>query len=399
MPWRTTCVEAERRRLIEAWLRQEATVAALCRQCGISRQAGYERIARFREEGVAGLRDRSHARHAQAHAVSAAVEAQVLALRARYASWGPRKLRAWLQRQAPTAAWPAASTIGVVLQRHGLTQPRRRRVRAAPATTPLSGAVLPNEVWSGDFKGWFYLGDGGRCVPFTLTDNASRFILRGLVVPGTEVGIVQPRLAAAFREYGLPRALRTDNGPPFGSTARGGLSRLAVWLIRLGITPEHIAPGHPEQNGRHERMHATLAQEPTRPPQRTGRAQQRCFDRFREIFNSQRPHEALAQQPPAAVYYRAPRPFPDRLPELEYAPHMSLRRVYPNGSIKWQGHAVFISQTLAGEVIALTEVLDDCWHVLFGPMPLGWLNLRRPVSPRRAAAHRPTINLSPISPV
>jgi transposase InsO family protein len=392
-------MEDERRQFIAAWLQREETVAALCRQFGISRQAGYERITRFRAEGAAGLQDRSHARHEQAHAVSAAVEGQVLGLRGTHPSWGPRKLRAWLQRQAPTQAWPAASTIGVLLHRHGLTRPRRRRVRAAPATTPLSGAVLPNDVWSGDYKGWFYLGDGTRCVPFTLTDNASRFILRCLVVPRTDFASLQPRLAAAFREYGLPRALRMDNGPPFGSTAAGQLSRLAVWLIRLGITPEHIAPGHPEQNGRHERMHATLAQDTTRPPQRTGRAQQRCFDRFREIFNAERPHEALGQQPPASVYYASPRPFPERLPKLEYPPQMTLRRVYPNGSIKWRGHAVFLSQTLAGEVIALTEVLDDCWHVVFGPVGLGWLTLRRASPTRRAAGRASTINLSPISPV
>jgi transposase InsO family protein len=284
----------------------------------------------------------------------------------------------------------------VLLQRHGLTRPRRRRLGAAPATQPLAGAVLPNDVWSADFKGWFRTGDGARCLPFTLTDNASRYLLRCQVVPQSDFAAVQPRLAAAFREYGLPRVVRTDNGPPFGSTAAGGLSRLAVWWIRLGIRPDRIQPGHPEENARHERMHATLAQETTQPPQATGRAQQRCFDRFRAIFNHERPHEALGQQPPAALYYHSPRPFPERLPELEYPAHAELRRVYPNGAIKWHGHAVFISQALAGEMIALTEVLDDYWHVAFGPAALGWLNLRRK---RRAGAPASTLNLSPISPV
>jgi len=396
MPWRTTCVPDERARFIAEWLQRAEGMSRLCRRYEISRKTGYVWVARYETDGWVGLQERSHARHHQAHAVSAAVATAVLGLRRAHPSWGARKVRAWLQRQAPTQRWPAASTIGELLQHYGLTIPRRRRLGAAPATTPLAGAVVPNDVWSTDFKGWFRTGDGARCTPWTLTDNASRFLLRCQVVARPDTHDVQPRLQAAFREYGLPRALRTDNGPPFGSTAAGGLSRLAVWWIKLGIRPERIAPGHPEQNGRHERMHATLAQETTRPPQATGRAQQRRFDRFREIFNHERPHEALGQQPPAAVYYPSPRPFPERLPELEYPAHAVLRGVHGNGAIKWRGHEVFVSQALAGEVIALTEVLDDCWRVAFGPVTLGWFDTRQPA---RRRAHHFTPKLLPISPV
>jgi putative transposase len=395
MPWRTTCVLEERRRFVEEWVRGDEARSHLCQRYGISRRTGYQWVARHQADGPAGLVDRSHARHHQPQAVSAAVDAAVVAVRGAHPFWGPRKLRAWLDWHEPGIAWPAPSTIGLLLQRHGLTRPRRRRRRTAPATPPLAGAVLPNDVWSGDFKGWFYTGDGARCLPFTLTDNASRFLLRCQVVTRADFAAVQPRLAAAFREYGLPRALRTDNGPPFGSTAAAGLSRLAVWCIKLGIQPERIQPGHPEQNARHERMHATLARETTRPPQATGRAQQRCFDTFRQRFNYERPHEALGQRPPATVYAPSPRPYPERLPELEYAAYALLRRVHPNGAIKWRGQAVFVSQALAGEVIALTEVLDDCWRVAFGPVTLGWFHTRR----ARAGAHDLPLKLLPISPV
>jgi transposase InsO family protein len=370
----------------------------LCRQYGISRKTGYQRVARYDAEGRAGMEDRSHARHHQAHAVSASVEREVLRLRGAHPYWGPRKLRAWLQRATPTQVWPAASTIGGLLQRHGLTRARRRRPGNTPAPTALAGALLPNDVWSADFKGWFRTGDGVRCTPFTVTDNASRFLLRCQIVPRPDTAAVQPLMEAAFREYGVPRAICTDNGPPFASTAAGGLSRMAVQWIKLGIRCERIHPGHPEENGRHERMHATLAQETTRPPRATLRAQQRCFDTFRTVFNEQRPHEALGQQPPAAVYYPSPRPFPARLPELEYPAHAVLRPVRHNRAIKWRGHDVFVSQALAGEVIALTEVVDDCWRAAFGPVTLGWFDTRRPLR-RRARAHDPTPNLLPISPV
>lgn len=392
-------MEDERTEFLAAWLKQATPVAVLCRAFGISRQTGYERIARFQRESWAAVEERSHARHHQAHAMDPAVAAQVVALREAHPYWGPVKLRARLQALEPTTRWPAASTIGALLHQRGLTWARRRRARAAPATQPLAAAVLPNDVWSADFKGWFRTGDGARCVPFTLTDNASRFLLRCQVVPQTDVAVVQPCLAAAFREYGLPRALRTDNGPPFASTAAGGLSRLGAWCIRLGIQPDRIRPGHPEDNGRHERMHATLAQETTRPPQATGRAQQRCFDRFRAQFNLERPHQALGHQPPASVYYPSPRRFPDRLPELEYPAHAQRRHVAPNGTIKWRGAVVFISQALAGEVVALTEIVDDVWRVTFGPVELGWLSPRAAARGRRRGGTEATLTLSPISPV
>lgn len=394
MPWRTTCPMDERTQFVAARLAREESMSVLCRRFGISRKTGYKLWARYEAAGPVGLLARSHAPHRQPHAMAAEVEQAVLALRAQHPRWGPRKLRAWLQQRRAGARWPAASTIGEVLHRHGLTVPRPRRLHAQPSqrSTP-EGA---NDVWAADFKGWFRTGDQQRCDPLTISDVFSRYLLRCQVVAGVADPLVRPRFEATFREYGLPRAIRTDNGPPFASLAAGGLSRLAVWWVRLGIRPERIAPGHPEQNAQHERMHRTLKEETAQPPQRTGRAQQRAFDRFRSIYNYERPHEALGQRPPASVYQASPRPFPERLPELAYQTACVVRRALPNGEIRWRGRRVYISQCLAGECVGLEEIADGHWRVCFGPIELGWLDARRP---QQLQVHNPAPNLLPISPV
>jgi transposase InsO family protein len=384
----------ERTQFIAARLAGDETMSVLCRRFGISRKTGYQLWARYESEGPAGLRARSHAPHQPAHAVAAEVAQAILALRAQHPRWGPRKLRAWLQPRRAGPPWPAASTIGVLLQRHGLTVPRRRRMHAAPSRG--STAAGPNDVWAADFKGWFRTGDGQRCDPLTISDVFSRYLLRCQRVAAVAAPLVRPLFEATFREYGVPRAIRTDNGPPFASLGAGGLSRLAVWWIRLGIRPERIAPGHPEQNAAHERMHRTLKEETAQPPPRTGRAQQRAFDDFRRIDNHERPHEACGQRPPATVYQPSPRPFPDRLPELVYPAEAVVRRALPNGEIRWRGRRVYISHALAGECVGLEAITDGQWRVCFGPLELGWLDERRP---QRLSRHYPTPNLLPIIPV
>lgn len=395
MPWRTTCPMDERTQFIAAWLAHEESMSELCQRFGISRKTGYKVLGRYAADGPASLRERSHATHRQPHAIAEAVQQAILELRGTHPYWGPRKLRAWLARRRPEHSWPAASTIGAVLQRHGLTRPRRRRLRAAPSRMgpPATG---PNEVWAADFKGWFRTGDQQRCDPLTISDVYSRYLLCCHVVAALGEAAVRPVFEATFREYGLPRAIRTDNGSPFASLAAGGLSRLAVWWIRLGIWPERIAPAHPEQNGRHERLHRTLKQETTQPPQATGPDQQRAFDRFQTIYNHERPHEALGQQPPAAWYHPSRRAYPDHLPAVEYAARCLVRRTHPNGDIKWLGRRVFISQAVAGELLGLEEIADGCWRVNFGPVELGWLDARRP---QRLQPLDTAPTLSPISPV
>ena len=301
MPWQESSAASEQHRFIEAWLRGEETVAALCRRFGISRKTGYKRINRFKAWGYDGLGDRSRAPHTHPNATPVAVAQQVIAMKQAHPTWGPKKVIATLATAQPTVSWPAPSTAGAILQRAGLVTPRRHRRRTAAWQAPFTAATVANAVWCLDFKGWFRTTNGTRIDPLTVQDATSRYLLacRGLTQPrGPEVHRVLERV---WREYGLPRAIRTDNGPPFASLALGGLSALAVWWIKLGIRPERIAPGHPEQNGRLERLHRTLKAETTLPPKPSHRSQQRAFDAFRHGYNDQRPHEALGQQPPARV--------------------------------------------------------------------------------------------------
>ena len=376
MPWKVSGVVEERARFAVEYESGEWTMADLCRHYGIARRTGYRIVARWQQEGAAGLKDRSRAPLAHPNQTPLEVEAAVLELRRAHMSWGPRKLRRWLEDRHPEQAWPAPSTIGGLLTRAGLAHARRLRRRTPPFTQPFAAAGEPNAVWCADFKGWFRTRDGERIDPLTMTDAASRYLLRCQAVEKTDTAAVRSISEAAFREYGLPRAIRTDNGPPFASRGIGGLSRLSLYWMRLGIVPERIQPGHPEQNGRHERMHRTLAQETARPAQANRRRQQEAFDRFRTEYNQERPHEALGQRPPAAVYAASPRAYPARLPEPEYNSGVEVRCVYPHGQFFWKGHDVFLGKVLAGERIGLEPIDDRYWCVCFGDFPIAWFDSR-----------------------
>ena len=373
MPWQGVCPMELRMRLVNALIAEEDSVAAVCEEYGVSRKTGYKWLSRFRAQGPAGLAERSHAPHVVPWAMSQAQTEAIVALRRQHPSWGPKKLRAKLLARAPEQAWPALSTIGDLLQRSGLSQRRKRRRRATPTPSGVPAIVAPNDVWCIDFKGWFRTGDGVIGYPLTVTDAFSRYLLccRGLV-PDYEG--CRRELERLFRQYGLPRFLLSDNGPPFASLASGGLSRLSVWWIKLGITPVRIKPGKPQQNGRHERMHKTLKAETAQPPAATLADQQQRFAQFRAEFNHQRPHEALGQAVPAAVYTPAPRPYPARLADPTYTSDCELRRVRSNGEIKWQGELIFIAQPLVGEVIGLQEDNDGNAEVYFGPVHVGTID-------------------------
>jgi putative transposase len=384
MPWKEIPVSQQRLRFIARCLESDATgernMSALCREFGISRKTGYALLARYHSGGGAALQDRSRAPQQHPNAVAAELEAAIVQARACHPTWGPAKLRRWLERQHPATAWPAVSTIGALLQRHGLTVPRRRVHRTLPYTQPLAHCDGPNRVWCADFKGWFKTADGRPCHPFTLSDGYSRYLLRvqALMHPTHEQ--VQPLFMAAFREYGLPQAIRTDNGPPFGSRGLGGWSRLSVWWLKLGIVHERIEPGQPQQNGRHERMHRTLKAEATQPPQANQRAQQRTFAHFVREFNDERPHQALGQVTPASVYVISARAYPRRLPAVDatsYGADMAVRRVRSSGEIKWQGQRLYLSDSLVGEWIGLEEVGEGQWAVHFGPQELAVRDERR----------------------
>ncbi len=374
MPWQETRAMDERMAFIVDWRREEYTMAELCRRYGVSRKTGYKLRDRFVAEGIAGLADRSRAPHHHPNAVSAVVEEAVLAVRRTHPSWGPKKILAWLRTRDGETSWPVESTIARLLDRHGLVTRRRRRRRVPPSAVALSPCVAANDVWGVDFKGWFRTGDGRRCDPLSLSDLASRYVLRLQALAETDGEHVWPVLDAAFREFGPPKVMRSDNGPPFTSVGVGGLSWLSVRLIKVGVMPERITPGKPQQNGRHERLHRTVKEDTASPPAADARAQQRRFDRFRRMFNEERPHEALGQTTPAAHYDPPPRRYGGRLREPDYDADHEVRRVRRSGEIKWRGGLVFIGQALVGEPVGLEEVEDGCWDVRYGPVALGTLD-------------------------
>jgi putative transposase len=358
----------ERLRFVHEFHRLDVSMARLCRDFGISRKTGYKWLARFDEQGRGGLHDASHAAVMHPNATARGVEEFIARLRRLHPSWGPKKLRRLLRLKAPAEPWPAASTIGEILRRHGLSKPQRRVKRTPPSTSPLTHATEPNSVWCIDFKGWFRTRNGVRCDPLTMSDAFSRYVLCSDVVRQPDERHVRPCMESVFREHGLPLAIRSDNGPPFASRAAGGLSRLAVWWIRLGIRPERIEPGRPE------RMHRTLKAETASPPAANHPAQQRAFDRFRETFNDLRPHEALGQQTPASVYRSSPRCYPDRLPELVYPDDHELRRVRTDGTIKWANEYIFVSEVLGGETVGLEHLDDRYLRLHFGPVCIGYVD-------------------------
>jgi putative transposase len=349
-------------------------MSELCRHYGIARKTGYKILSRWQERGAAGLADLSRAPLHRPNQTAEGIEQQVMALRRAHMTWGPRKLRGWLKDHHPAQKWPAASTIGELLKREGLAHPRRQRRHTPPHTRPLAHADDSNLVWCADFKGWFRTQDRDRIDPFTVTDAYSRYLLRCQSATKTDTPAVKSLCEATFREYGLPCAMRTDNGPPFASCAIAGLSQLALYWMRLGIALERIQPGHPEQNGRHERMHRTLKAETASPPATNRRRQQQAFDRFRHVYNHERPHEALGQRPPASVYTASPRPYPERLPLPVYDSGLLVRKVYPHGQFFWKGHDVFLSKVLAGEQIGFDQVDDRYWCIYYAAFPIAYFD-------------------------
>jgi len=374
MPWRETDRYDERVKFVSQVLAAEWDVDELCSSYGVSRKTGYKMLARYRESGFEGLRDQSRAPQLHPNQTSEEVEGMVLVLRALHGHWGPKKLRRLMEKSNPGRTLPALSTIGGILKRHGLVVPRRRRSRAKVTSLPFVKAEGPNDVWRTDFKGAFKAKDGARCEPLTLTDEYSRFALMCRLMARTGGAHVRPAFEAAFREFGLPKRLRTDNGPPFASVGLCGLSRLSIWWLKLGIEVEHIAPGKPQENGGHERFHLTLKQETALPPKATRKAQQAASERFLDEYNHVRPHEALGMKTPAELYEASPRPYPRQLPEFEYPRHFEVRNAKADGYIMWKGRLYFVSESLAREAVGLEPVADGRWRIYLGRLELGTLD-------------------------
>jgi putative transposase len=342
MPWRETSPMEQRLAFIREYESELFTMTELAAQYGISRKTAYKWLGRYASEQAEGLRDRSRRPHDSPHATDATVVKTLMACRRRHPRWGAKKLLAVVARRQPDADWPSRSTVCTLLKQHGLIEPRRRRERSphAPAS-PVTPITAVNQVWTTDFKGEFRTGDGRYCYPLTLRDGFSRFVLRCDAFPGRTTELTRQRFERAFRDYGLPERIRSDNGGPFASPGLGRLSQLSVWWMRLGIVPERIAPGHPEQNGSHEQFHSVLDAETARPPAPNCTAQQQRFRRFRREYNEERPHEALGNHPPAESYVPSARPFPRRLPPLDYPGHTEVRLVSRNGCVSWNGGPQF----------------------------------------------------------
>ena len=354
MPFKETCAVEERIALFRDYETGVFTVSELCRRHGISRETFYVWKRRRESGDPRWFEELSHAAASCPHATSDWVADRVIAVRQRFPSFGPKKIKAWLERHSPEVNWPAASTIGDILKREGLVEARRRRRRAIAQGEVVSPATVANDEWSIDFKGWFRTADGTRCDPLTLTDTASRYLVDVRIVDPTLAG-VRGDMERVFAAVGLPGAIRSDNGAPFGSTGAGGLSVLSVWWLKLGIEPRYIPPSSPQENGRHERMRRTLKEQTSKPAAATAAEQQRRFDRFRRHYNEERPHEALEQTPPAIHWQPSARALPTRLEDPWYDADHQVRRVHCNGGIKWRGEEVFIGEALAGELIGLAE--------------------------------------------
>jgi putative transposase len=367
----------ERVQFIADYLRGRWSTSELCRRYGISRKPAYKWIDRYDRDGPRGLEARTSQPGSNPQTTPGGIAQAILALRRRHPSWGGKKILAVLHEQRPTWTLPAVSTANDILKRHGLVRPRRQRRRLGHPGYAPTIVTEPNALWSVDFKGQFRTQNGQLCYPLTVGDVYSRFVVacRALARPTTLA--TWRAFAVIFREYGLPTAIRSDNGEPFAAPSLARLSRLSVWWIRLGIRPVLIAPASPYQNGTHERMHRTLKAATTRPPAPTRAGQQRRFTAFRREYNDVRPHEALGQQPPSRRYAPSRRMFPRELPPVTYPRHYEIRRVSAPGVMCWHSRTIVISTVLVGEDIGLEPVDDGEWDLHFGPIRLRRFDERR----------------------
>lgn len=379
MPWKQTDTMTERVKLITDHLSGDYNVTELSKRYAVSRRIVYKWIARFEEGGWGGLEDQSRAPHHQAGAIEEKVEEMILALKRRWPDWGAPKLRWKLQEQLRGERCPAESTVSAVLKRHGLVKVKRSRRREVGGGGPLVDGGEPNRVWCVDFKGWWRTRDGQRCDPLTVSDAYSRYLLRCVAVQGgTSTESVKPHFELLFREYGLPEAIRSDNGAPFASTGLGGLTTLSVWWLRLGLRLERIRPGCPQENGRHERMHLSLEKSSARKARANLREQQEALEKFRREYNEERPHEALEQRVPGEFYRPSSRTYNGRLPKArEYPDEWCVRQIRGGGQMTWRGEDIPISHALAGHRIGLEPRTDGIWAVWFEHAELGLFDERR----------------------
>jgi putative transposase len=376
MPWHETDAMDQRCKFVMGYLSGQFEMTQLCRSYGISRPTGYKWVERYRQGGLLGLQPRSRAPACCPHRMSQKSAQWLLAERRAHPQWGPRKLlRRYCDTHSRNSA-PSRSAIAALLRRHGLSQPRRARRFAATKGQGAQAPSVPNALWTIDYKGEFRLGDHRWCYPLTLMDRASRYLLECEAHDAISTSAVSQRMHWAFKHYGLPEAIHSDNGAPFASTGLAGLSRLSVSWLKLGIRLQRSRPACPQDNGSHERMHRTLKAHTTRPPAADLRSQQRRFNHFRNEYNRDRPHEALNDDTPSQHYCASPRSYPAKIQLPEYPGHFHLRSVRTDGSIKWRGQLLFLSTALCGEIVGLEEIDDGLWSLCFMKHLLGRIDVR-----------------------
>lgn len=374
MAWGEINIMNQREMFAKAALEGSLSMAELCRQYQISRPTGYLWVKRYKEKGRLGLINMSRAPHNQPLKTPPALVKPVIQLRIDRPTWGPNKIRARLALDQPDVKWPSTTTIGNHIESHGLVVPRKYRTRVPGRTSPLSHCHHPNDVWCMDFKGWVLTADGQKFDPFTLTDADTRFIIKCAKLPSNDVEHVWGILDKAFREYGLPKVIRSDNGAPFAAMGPGRLSRLSVMIIKAGVTPEWIDPGKPQQNGRHERMHLTLQQDTQNYPRRTISEHSNEVNKFVYDFNYRRPHEALGQVPPGMLYTKSTRQWHGMLKAPEYPSNYEVRKVRSSGNITWRYTDIFLGRCLNQEYVSIIETADDIHEIRYGPVILGIIN-------------------------
>lgn len=375
MPWKGVTVSEQKQRFIEDYLLNYYSITELARRFSITRKTAHKWIKRYLEQGPAGLEEQSRRPHSCPWQTDPAVAAEIVAMREKHPSWGPKKLLNVLEHRDPERTLPSIATAARILDRAGLVKPRRRYRRAHPGC-PQTKAAAPNDIWPADYKGQFRLKNGKYCFPLTVSDLASRYVLGVDAHPAISLERSKVHFRRLFEDYGLPKRIRTDNGVPFASNALARLSQLSVWFIKLGIYPELIEPGEPQQNGVHERMHRTLKQEATIPPASSLKGQQRKFDAFREEFNRERPHEAIGMKRPAELYRPSDRSYPKKIETYDYPGHFLVRRVSRGGTIRVFGHQPFVSNVLQEDYVGLEEVDDGVYDLYFCFYQIGRYDLR-----------------------
>lgn len=377
MPWKMERPMDQKVKLISLWLEDIYGITELSIKFGLSRKTIYKWIDRYIDEGIIGLEEKSRAAKSHPNITDSSKIERIIEFKLSHDKWGPKKIIDCLERKYQGESWPTVSTAGEWLKKNGLVKSRKKRRHVQRYQDHFVDCMKPNDVWSADYKGQFYTKDRKVCYPLTVTDNYSRYLIACDGLEGPRYIETKGCFERIFREYGLPKAIRTDNGTPFAGTSIGGLSRLSIWWIKLGIIPERIAPGEPQQNGRHERMHRTLKEATVKPAGTDLSDQQRKFDFFRVEYNSERPHESIGMKRPSEIHKRAIRSFPNTIKPIEYPDNFEVRSVRYNGEIKFEGDLYFISELLHSEKVGIKEISDGLWQINFGLHRLGYIDLSK----------------------